>query len=116
MTTFAQVRAGRVLSHFNTDRPASDFPDIAHELHEAPANVQDGWTFDGNTFAPYVPSAEEQRQAALDDAIHNDATLAQLKAMTPAQFDTWWTANITNQATLNAFVKRLARVVIRRLL
>jgi hypothetical protein len=116
MKTYAQVRAGRVLAHFATDRPPSDFADIAHELHEAPADVQDGWSYANGVFAPYQPTAEELRQAAQEDAIAADTTLAQIKAMTPAQFDTWWAANITNLATLNAFVKRLARLVIRRVL
>lgn len=104
-----------MLSHFTTDKPASDFPDVQPFLIVAPANVQDGWVYDG-TFHAYVPTAEELRLAAIDTAIQTDATLESLKAMSNAQFDTWWTANVSTNAQAIAFMKRLARVVIRRLL
>jgi hypothetical protein len=68
MTTYAQVRAGIVLAHFTTDRPKADFADIAHELIEAPANVQDGMLYDGQSFGlPVVPVPETvtMRQARL---------------------------------------------------
>lgn len=78
MTTFALVRNGLVLSHFTTNQPASAFPDIANMLFPAPANVQDGWAFDGTTFAPYVPTAQETQAAA-------DALVAPFKGLTLAQ-------------------------------
>lgn len=59
---------------------------------------------------------ERARAAAIDSAIAGDTTLAQLKAMTTDEFDTWWGANVTNLAQANTVLKRLARVVIRRLL
>lgn len=54
--------------------------------------------------------------ATIDAAIAGDATVQSLKAMTSAEFDAWWTANVTNTAQLVNVVKRLARLVIRRLL
>ena len=60
--------------------------------------------------------AEEARKAGVDAAIGADATIAQLKAMTAAEFDTWWAANVTNAAQAINVLKRVTRVVIRRLL
>lgn len=57
-----------------------------------------------------------QRLKDIDAVIAGDATLAQLKAMTSAEFDTWWSANVTNASQAIAVLKRLARLVIRRLL
>lgn len=44
------------------------------------------------------------------------ATLAQLKAMTLAQYSSWFDANFTTTATAVALLKRLTLIVIRRLL
>lgn len=60
--------------------------------------------------------AEAARKAAIEDVIQADATIAQIKAMTTAEFDTWWTANVTNAAQAINVLKRVTRVVIRRLL
>lgn len=72
MTTFAQVRDGRVLSHFRKDITLAEaraaFADIAHELHEAPDDVQDGMIFDGQNYSqplPPAPSSVTMRQARL---------------------------------------------------
>lgn len=60
MTTYAQIRNGVVLSHFATERPASDFIDIAHELREAPADVQDGWVLrEDGSIGPEIPTADQ---------------------------------------------------------
>jgi len=60
MPTYAQIRNGVVLAHFTTDRPASDFSDIQHELYEAPADVQDGWVLrEDGSIGPEIPSAEQ---------------------------------------------------------
>lgn len=60
--------------------------------------------------------AEAQRKAAIETAIANDTTIASLKAMSNADFDTWWAANVTNLAQALGLLKRLTRVVIRRVL
>ena len=114
MTTYALVKNGLVLSHFDTTRPITDFPDIQASLVVAPSNVLDGWTYNGSTFAPYVPTAEEVRLAAIDTTINTDATIAALKPMTNAQFDTWWSANVTTLAQALAVLKVVVRVIIRR--
>lgn len=61
-------------------------------------------------------SAEEVRRAEYETAIAADATIQQLKAMTNAEFDGWWAANVTTAAQAIAVLKRLARVIIRRVL
>ncbi len=64
--------------------------------------------------------AEAGRLAAIDAANAGFAfggqTLAQLKAMTNAQFDTWWAANVTNAAQAIAVLKLVARALLRRVL
>lgn len=59
---------------------------------------------------------EQARLAEFDAAIKGDTTIAQLKAMTNAEFDAWWDANIDTAAKAIAVLKRLARVIIRRVL
>lgn len=69
---------------------------------------------------PHVPTPEEiaaaARLAGYDTAINADATIAQLKTITVTQFGTWWDNNVTNLAQLNAVVRKLTWLVIRRLL
>lgn len=120
MTTFAQVRDGLVLSHFTKDCTLAEarklFPDIAHELEEAPREVQDGWQFVNGVFAPRQPTAEEQRHNEFENALSGDATLAQLKLMTNAEYDAWYDANTTTLAAVRILLKRVIKLVIRRLL
>jgi hypothetical protein len=59
---------------------------------------------------------DKVRTDAIDLNIKNDAVLNAAKAMTNAQFDTWWAANVTNLAQANGVLKLLARIVIRKLL
>ncbi len=68
------------------------------------------------TQAEIDAEAESARLATIDTTIGGDTVLAQLRAMTNAQFDTWWSANVSTNAQAIAFMKRLARVVIRRVL
>jgi hypothetical protein len=63
-----------------------------------------------------IIQAEATREAGLDAAIDGDTTIQQLKAMTNAEFNTWWDANVTTAAQAIAVLKRLARVIIRRVL
>ncbi len=62
------------------------------------------------------PSPEELRLAELDNIIITDSVISDLKAMTNSQFDTWWSANVTNLSQANTVLKRIARLVIRRVL
>lgn len=64
--------------------------------------------------AEALKSANAARLAAIDDVIVGDATIAALKAMDAAAFDTWWAANVTTQAQANNVLKRVTRAVIRR--
>lgn len=61
-------------------------------------------------------AAEAARKAGIDAAIGGDTTIASLKAMTSAEYDTWWAANVTNAAQAIGVLKRVCRVVIRRVL
>lgn len=60
--------------------------------------------------------ATAARLAALDQAIAGDTTLNELKAMTNQEYNTWWDQNITTAAAAISVLKRLARVIIRRVL
>lgn len=83
------------------------------------ANIGDTYDAQAGTFtAPVIPPAvlaERQRLADIDSAIKGDAVMAALKAMTPAEYDTWWSANVTTAAQANAVLKRVVRIVIRRM-
>lgn len=76
------------------------------------------------TPVPVVPTQaqldELARLAAIDATIQgfsfNGTTLAQLKAMDNAAFDSWWSANITTLAQANTVLKLLARTALHRLL
>jgi hypothetical protein len=59
---------------------------------------------------------EAQRAAGVDQAIKDDAAVQAMKPMSNAEFDAWWAANVTTLAQANNVLKRLARVVVRRLL
>jgi hypothetical protein len=61
-------------------------------------------------------AAEAARKATFESAIGVDTIIAQLKAMTAAEFDIWWDANVTNAAQAIAVLKRLTRLMVVRLL
>ncbi len=62
-----------------------------------------------------VKAAAVARVKAIDTAIANDSVIAQIKQMSNAEYDAYWAANVTNAAQLNAVVKRIVRIVVRRL-
>jgi hypothetical protein len=66
--------------------------------------------------AESAAAQERTRKEAIDQAIAGDTTVQSLKSMTNAEFDTWWSANVTNAAQAIALLKRITRVVLRRLL
>jgi hypothetical protein len=79
------------------------------------------WQAEGNTPEPAdqpTPAeiAEAARLAAIDAAIRDDNVIAAIKAMTPAEYDAWWAANVTTNAQAISVLKRLVRIVVRRLL
>ena len=65
--------------------------------------------------AAAIAATVAARLAVVDTTIAADSTVQLLKEMTAAEFDTWWTANVTNLAQANNVLKRIARIVIRRL-
>lgn len=65
---------------------------------------------------PAAIPAKQVRDADIDTAIAGDSVVAQLKAMTTAEFDTWWAANVTTAAQAINVLKRVTRLVIRKLL
>ena len=60
--------------------------------------------------------AEEARIQEINNAVSSDTVVNQLKAMTNVEFDAWWDANVTNAAQAINVLKRLARIIIRRVL
>ena len=60
--------------------------------------------------------AEETRKQEIDSTVSSDTVVQQLKAMSNVEFDTWWNANVTTAAQAINVLKRLARIIIRRLL
>lgn len=78
------------------------------------AAIQSEW--DAAAAAAPARAAEAARLAAVEDAIAADATVASLRAMSVAEFDAWWTANVTTLAQANNVLKRVTRVVLRRVL
>jgi len=59
--------------------------------------------------------SEQTRIDDLDTEINNDTVLSNLKSMTNAEFNAYWSANVTTAAQANQVLKRLARLVIRKL-
>lgn len=78
------------------------------------ADAQAQW--DAYTAAQPARAVESARQAAIDAAIAGDTTVRDLRAMSAAEFDAWWTANVTTLAQANNVLKRVTRVVLRRVL
>ena len=68
------------------------------------------------TAAQAAKATEVAQIASVEVSIATDTTIATLKAMTNAEFDTWWSANVTTLAQANGVLKRLARLVLRRVL
>jgi hypothetical protein len=60
--------------------------------------------------------AENLRKAEVEQAIAGDSVVHELKGMNNAEFDAWWAANVTTLAQANTVLKRLARIVVRRVL
>lgn len=58
------------------------------------------------------PSREEE----LDTELNSDSQIQNWKTATNAQIDTWWTNNVTDFASLSTVVKKLAKLIIRRVL
>lgn len=63
-----------------------------------------------------ILNAESTRIQAIDTTISQDAIIAQIKAMTNAEYDAWWAANVTNAAQAIGVLKRVVRIICRRLL
>lgn len=60
--------------------------------------------------------AEDARKAKVEAAIAGDTVVAQLQAMTNAEFSAWFAANVTNLTQARNVLERLARIIIRRVL
>lgn len=86
----------------------------AKEQRERDATPEETAEIDARRNAP--PDPEVVRKAQIEQAIAADSVIAQLKAMTNAEFDAWWAANVTTAAQAIQVLKRLARVIIRRVL
>jgi hypothetical protein len=74
------------------------------------------WTLRDKTPEELAADTEQARLVAVDSTIASDNIVASLKKMTNAEFDAWWSANVTTAAQAIAVLKRITRVVIRRVL
>ena len=61
-----------------------------------------------------VERIKSARLSEFDSAIAADANLQLFRTMSKAEFDAWWTANVTNAAQAIAVLKKLCWLVIRR--
>ena len=121
---YGQIQAGRLRWVFvDADMPNCDPAIEVVDITELSPQPQEGDEhLGGASFGP-PPStltpkqdADRARRAEYHQAIEDDATIAGLKAMSNAEFDAWWTANVTNAGQTNAMLRRLARVILVRLL
>jgi hypothetical protein len=74
-------------------------------------------------WVPVDPTPEDTRIAAIDGAIAANTfgtvtpkTVAELKAMSAAEYSAWFDLNVTTPAQAIGVLKRLTLVIIRRLL
>lgn len=74
------------------------------------------------TVTPLAPAAiaaleaealELARERSVTVTINTDTVVNQLRAMTNAEYNTWWAANVTNAAQAITLLKRLTRIVVR---
>ena len=97
---------------------------IAIEAGTRPKAWQQGDTLPSHmTIDQAQVAAEQARADDIDASIATTtiggaqpATVAQLKAMTRAEYATWFDANFTTLATCVALLRRLTLIVIRRVL
>lgn len=75
--------------------------------------ICDEWN--ANEPARVAAIADRSRCSAIENVIATDNIVQQLRAMTNAEFDAWWDANVTNATQAISVLKRLARIVLRRL-
>lgn len=78
------------------------------------------WVAAGNVIAPIDPPTpaevtEAARKASLQADMDADATIAQLKTLTGAQIDTFFTNNVTNAAQAINVLRRLTKLVVLKL-
>lgn len=88
---------------------------------EEEAAIRAEWA--ANDAAAALRALEQARCSEIDQDIATQAigaadprTVAELKAMTKAQFFAWFDANFTTQPLLLALLKRLTLIIVRRVL
>lgn len=89
----------------------------------APTVPTGGTTELSAVWVPVDPTPEDTRLAAIDSSIAANTfgtvtpkTLAELKAMSAAEYSAWFDQNVTSAAQAIGVLKRLTLVIIRRLL
>lgn len=95
-----------------------DFPQW--QLVADRVGVDIGDLYDGVNFtkpADYAARlAERVRIADIDAEVEGDAVMANIKTLTNAQIDAWFTANITDLASARVLLRRLTKIIIRKVL
>lgn len=120
----AYIRAVNTGSGFIThaDRALFNIASVGPDMWEVSGNYASWQTRVGGVDTPEyalviaAAAANAARLSELGATIDADTTISALKAITNAEFNAWWDANVTNAAQAIAVLKRLVRVMIRRVL
>lgn len=119
MSTWIITASGTVIGPFNVIETLADRLRCDGKL-ELPLDVISPFATSNAapalTASQVADAAEAQRLLDIDTTIKGDTTISMLKAMNNADFDAWWTANVTSLAQASVVLKRIARVVLRRVL
>jgi hypothetical protein len=102
---------------------ATDITVLPESAIPASREHRELWAFNQDKTAVIVPAAaaaikdaEQARQAEIDSTIAADSVIASIKAMSSAEYDAYWAANVTNAAQAIGVLKRVVRVLVRRVL
>lgn len=78
-----------------------------YDFVDMPPGDPTQWRWDGSTFVQRDPTPAEETAAALD----TDPRWQAMKSASPAQIDTWLTANVTDLASARRVLKILVLAV-----
>jgi len=95
----------------------ADIPRPDPRMFDSTENPDGSWTSTPRDPAIIAAEdAEQARVASLDAAINSDSALNTVKAMTDAQIDAWFAANVTTAAQAITLLRRLTKVMLRKVL
>ncbi len=116
---YARIETGTVRETIDFDPTGRFHPSLV--FVPCPDNCERGWTYDGSTFAPYIPpppTAEElakiaRRQALADEtaAAKADATVQYLHDHTVAEVDAYIQAQVTDLASVKVMLRKFGAIL-----